>query len=243
LEEKVKTKTQISAMRKTLFGLMILALILSVFGSWNSQPVRAQEAAAETLAGAIVSLSADQASFGTAEDVTLHVTITNPNNYPIRMLKWFTPIEGVEEPLFTVTRDGKPVDYLCMVVNRADPTELNYITLTAGESLASDVDLSAYYDLSISGNYAVIYNVTSAEMYAAHDNKGKLSGVAGSLVSDILDLFIEGRAAPAPEEIVTALAVVGTSAFNSCTVDRQANLISARNAASTYANSVLLQCQ
>jgi hypothetical protein len=51
---------------------------------------------------AAVSISADKAFFDAAEEVTLHVTITNPNADSIRVLKWFTPVEGVEEPIFSV---------------------------------------------------------------------------------------------------------------------------------------------
>jgi len=153
---------------------------------------RAQGTTAKTPTSAIVNLSADKADFDTAEEVTLHVTITNPNEPSIRVLKWFTPLEGVERPLFTITRDGEPVTYLGVVVKRPAPTEQGYITLPAGESLTSDVNLSVYYDLSVSGNYEVRYNVTSIQLYAEQDNH------SGSLTSNTLGIFINGSITPKP---------------------------------------------
>ena len=228
----MQTKDQISMIRKTLYGLMMLALILSTFGAWNVPTARAQETAAETLAGAIVGLSADQSFFGTTEDVILHVTITNPNSYSIRMLKWLTPVGGVERSLFTVTRDGKSVVYVGKIVKRVAPTEKDYIVLAAGESLTRDVNLSDYYNLSISGTYAVKYNVVSSGLYATED--GKQFNTADHLTSNMMELSIEGRANRVLQE-VNPQVVTGTNGFFGCSASQQTDLVNARDAASIYA--------
>ena len=49
---------------------------------------------------------------------------------------------------------------------RPEPKFNDYIHLKAGESVTSDVDLGAYYDLSATGGYAVRYDVTSADLYS-----------------------------------------------------------------------------
>jgi peptidyl-Lys metalloendopeptidase len=232
LEEEMKTKNHISLARTTRSRLMGLAIILGTFGLWNLPVARAQEAAAETLAGAIVNLSADQASFVAADDAILHMTITNLTRYPIKMLKWLTPVDGVEGPLLTVTRDGEPVAYIGKLVKRAAPTEQDYILLAAGESLTWDVNLSTYYDLSTSGNYVVQYNVTSTDLY------GGQSQNADPLTSNMLELSIEGRAKPVLQEVLPQ-AVSGTNSFIGCSASRQTDLISARNAASIYANEAV----
>lgn len=59
--------------------------------------------------GAAVGLSVAQSSFSSAEYVLVTVTFSNPNKNTVRVLKWFTPAEEVEEPLFAVTRNGDPV--------------------------------------------------------------------------------------------------------------------------------------
>ena len=225
-------KNQLSLTHNILYGIMSLAVLLAAFGAGNLPPARAQGTTAKTPTGAVVSLSAEKGFFGAAREVTLHVTITNLDEPSIRVLRWLIPAEGLTEPLFTVTRDGEPVAYLGMLVKRAAPTEQDYITLAAGESLSRAVNLSDYYDLSVSGNYAIQYDVASVELYAKADNN------AGRLASNTLNLFIEGRAARAPEAIPAQM-VSGTNTFNGCSASRQTDLINARNAASTYTTEAM----
>jgi len=52
------------------------------------------------------------------------------------------------------------------MIKRLATTDKDYITLAAGESTSSDVILSDYYDLSVSGNYEVMYDVSSIQLYA-----------------------------------------------------------------------------
>jgi peptidyl-Lys metalloendopeptidase len=199
MEDEMQTNNHILLTRVILCGLMILAVFLVAFGVKSLLSARAQGNPAKTPTGAVVSLSADKAFFDSTEPVILHVTITNPNDTSIRVLKWFTPTEGVTEPLFTITLAGEPVAYLGIMLKRSAPTEQDYITLAPGESLSSDVSLSAYYDLSVSGNYEVRYNVTSIQLYM-QDNNNHLNR-SDHLTSNILSMFINGRAAPAPSMI------------------------------------------
>jgi len=225
-------KDRISTAQKTLYGLMLLAVLLAAFGAWSAPTAQAQKNSFETLAGANVALSADTSSFGAAQDVILHVTISNPNPSSIKILNWLTPANGVQESLFTVARDGQLVAYLGMIAKRAAPTAKDYIVLAAGESLTRDVDLSAYYDLSASGSYVIKYNVASADLYA------ETNGAQNSLTSNLLALTIAGHAAPALNEVV-AEAVSGTNSFVSCDGTQQSDLIAARDAASVYASNAV----
>jgi peptidyl-Lys metalloendopeptidase len=195
MEAEMQNKKPISLTHIALYGLLFVAVVLIAFGVKSLLSARAQGTTAKTPSGAVANLSADKALFKTGEEVTLHLTITNPNDFSIRVLKWFTPLEGVKQPLFTVTRDGEPVTYLGAMVKRPAPTEKDYITLAAGERITSDVNLSAFYDFSISGNYEIMYDVTSIQLYAGEDlaqlNK------TGHLTSNKLSMFIEGTSAPA----------------------------------------------
>jgi len=177
-------------------------------------------------------LSAEKTFYGAGSEVTLHVSIANPGTTPTRVLKWLIPSEGFTEPLFSVTRDGEAVDYIGMLVKRLPPSEADYITLKAGESLSRNLDLSDYYDLSASGNYEVKNDALSADPYA------KTGEAAGRLASNTLTLFIEGRA-PSLPEAGPFLAVTGTTTFNSCSASQQTALINARNAASNYATDAV----
>jgi peptidyl-Lys metalloendopeptidase len=174
---------------------MILVVFLAIFGVKNLLSSHTQGVSAKAPMSAVVSLSTDKVSFDETEDVILHVTITNPNSYPIRILKWFTPLDGIERSLFTVLRNGELIRYKGRMIKRAAPTDKDYITLKEGESVTSDVNLSQYYALSVSDNYEVTYDVTSLQLYVEKEI-GQLNN--GRLTSNTLSMFIKGHTAPVP---------------------------------------------
>ncbi len=177
--------------RMALIGAAVLVIVAAAFAFRNFSTLGAS---ARAPMSATVSLSVDKESFDGSDDVLVHVTITNPNNYPIRILKWFTPLNGIERSLFTVTRNGESVPYIGRMIKRAEPTEADYITLEAGGSVTADVNLSEYYELSSSDDYEVMYDVTSLQLYVEKEigelNNGRLSSVP-------IKMFITGREAPA----------------------------------------------
>lgn len=211
--------------RSIMFALvLVLALAL----------IAPMAAGAAPDANAIVTVAVDQASYAADQGVVVHVTIANPTNRPIKVLKWYTPAEDVEEPLFTVFRDGAPVSYVGALYKRPEPKGEDYVTLKAGASLARDVDLAAYYDLSVTGNYAVRFDVASANLYSEKNVPAK---VADRLASNEVQIWIEGRQAVSPDAVVSPAAVTGTTTYNKCTTTQQATLVNARSQASTYSTN------
>ena len=167
-----------------VFSMIILAaLIFSDLSLFGASVARAEEETVKRLsnasvpsrqagyAGAVVSLSTDRESFGVAEDVVLDVTISNPNAYPIRILKWFTPADGLQEPLFSVSLDGIAAPYIGPIHKRTPPTDRHYITLEPDEELNYEVNLATYYNLSNSGNYVITYDVNSPDLYWDSENE------------------------------------------------------------------------
>ena len=206
---------------------LALVLLVSAFagaGGANAAP-----------AGLTVRISADKATIGAGESALVTVTVSNNSKRAAKVLKWFTPYEGVEEPLFSVMRDGQAVAYTGALYKRPAPTAADYASLKPGQSFTRTVDLGAYYDLSKSGNYSIQYNVASWNL---HSEKGNLLNGAASLSSNKLELAIQGRASTAVREIAPA-AVTGSTTFTKCTTTQQTNLNAARSQASTYsANSL-----
>ena len=139
---------------------------------------------------AVVTLSADQASFTSSENVVIHVLIENQGKNPVKILKWYTPAEDVEEPLFAVSNNGESVDYTGAHYKRPAATGADYVVLKSGESLKRDVDLGAYYDLSSSGDYSVAYDVGSWNLFS---EKGSDKKAVETLSSNTLSLSITGR--------------------------------------------------
>jgi len=202
--------------------VLSLAILMSLVGV----------SGAASTGGAVVSIAVDQASYTSSQGVIVHVTITNPNKHPIKVLKWYTPAEDVEEALLAVTRDGNAVSFMGPHYKRPAPTGNDYVNLKSGESLTRDINLGNYYDLSVSGAYQISYNIASTNLYSEKGNELKTTD---ALKSNSVDVSIEGRAAP----LFEAAAVSGSTTYNKCTAAQQSDLVAARNQASTYAANSL----
>jgi len=187
---------------------------------------------------AVITLSVDQTSFASSERVVIHVLIENQGKNPVKVLKWYTPAEDVEEPLFAVFRNSEVVDYTGAHYKRPAAVGSDYVVLQGGESLTRDVDLGAYYDLSTTGNYSVTYDVASWNLFS---EKGSDKKAVESLSSNTLELSIESRASAtfAGSNTSSLASVTGGTTFNKCTTTQQSTLTTARNESSTYAANAL----
>lgn len=221
-----------------LFALLAALLITTVAG-------------AAPKGGAVVNLSVEQGAFDASQDVFVTVTISNPTKNPVKVLKWFTPVDGVEEPLFVVTRDGQPVAYVGPLYKRPAVTNQDYISLKAGESISSTVNLGDYYDLSGSGQYEISYGVASFQLY---DEKGNAFKSRDVLSSEKLSVGVEGRfkgtptppptpppggggkGTPTPSSSTPTSPPSGGISFTSCSASQQSTLSTAHTNAQTYAS-------
>ncbi len=210
---------------KVYFQLFVFVLLAALLFT--------STASAASQAGPSVSLSVEQSEFDSTQDVLVTITISNPTRHAVRVLKWFTPAEGVEEPLFTVTRDGEPVPYAGAIYKRPAATSKDYIALKSGESLVWTVNLADAYDLSQSGQYEISYAVASFHLFS---EKGNAFQFRDRMASESISIKVEGRGEPQiSAEPLAAAAAAGTS-FTSCTTAQQTTLNSARNQAKTYAS-------
>ncbi|HEX8370280.1 MAG TPA: M35 family metallo-endopeptidase [Pyrinomonadaceae bacterium] len=214
-------------MRKNVPVFFVLALAMLLFAFTFSAMAKG---------GAHVTLSVDKTAFAENDSVTVSVTISNPSKGALRLLKWDTPFEDVEESLFEVTRDGIPVEYIGAHYKRPQPEDGDFIILRSGESFTRTINLADYYDLSVSGSYLVNYNVKSLNLYTPQERVANRQ--IESLKSDSVNLFIEGRAAKTPEAQAPS-AVSGTSSFTKCTATQQSSILTARNDAAVYASDSL----
>jgi peptidyl-Lys metalloendopeptidase len=180
--------------------------------------------------GAIVSLSVEQGAFDSTQDVMVTVTISNPTSHTVRILKWFTPLDGVEEPLFAVTRNGEPVAYIGAYYKRPAATGQDYISLKSGESISGVVNLGEYYDLSESGKYEIFYAVASFNLY---DEKGNAFKYRDVLTSEKISVDLARAAKRPPTPTPPPPGGIG---FDRCTADQQSLVTTAHANAKTYAS-------
>lgn len=199
--------------------------------------------------GITVSVEPTKRTLAKDDDVELNVTITNTSASPQYILKWHTPFGGIEDHIFDVTRDGVKMPYLGAHYKRPAPTAKDYYVLKPGASHTTKVEISALYDMSVTGDYSVRYHAASVNLFTSKaDTKGKVavSGQVDEIASTPASLFINGRHARGtvigePFELskVQGGGTVGTQAvsFSSCTSSQQSTITSAISAAKTMANS------
>lgn len=104
-----------------------------------------------------------------SKDVVAKLTFTNTEQYPVRVLNYLMKANQngeLEEDLFTITRDGQPVGYEGMHVKRPAPTMRDYMMLRPGASKTFKIELSADYDMTVPGNYAIQYNASHLNMFS-----------------------------------------------------------------------------
>lgn len=200
----------------TAVSIMLLVLTAGVIAKGNIE----------------VSLKSAKTAFSEKDNVSVDVTISNTGKRAVRLLKWFTPIAGMEEPLFNVSIDGKKVEFVGPHYKRPEPTERDFYVLRGGKSITSTVDLSEFYDFSASGDYEIVYDASTL----GRSNQESVDFV--EMRSDSLNMFVSGRAVKTPPPVYPD-AVSGSTAFARCTTSQQAGAATARNDASTYANNAL----
>jgi peptidyl-Lys metalloendopeptidase len=159
-------------------------------------------------------------------DVFVTVTLTNTGRQAVNLLRWQLPTQELEGALFSITRDGERVAYTGPLVKRTAPEAADHVRLDAGATLSYEVELTAAYDLSRSGRYAIEYA-----------SRGKHGANAVELRSDALYLWLEGRsgkAQTAPPARPTP-AAASISYTGNCSATQQTTLQQAVAQATTYA--------
>jgi len=198
--------------RHSLFAMAVLA--------WSS-----------TVDAANVTLMPLQSSVARGDDVIVRVILSNTSGKVEHLLRWRTPVAGVEAPLFEVQRDGQPVRYLGRSVKRPLPGPADYLRLEPGATLSQTVELSALYDMSVTGSYTIRYK--GATVPAPPVTAGLAALPASSALSSApVTVWIEGRLprGSKPPALPTQLSAGAGLTFDSCSNGQQEQLVTAMEA-------------
>lgn len=146
--------------------------------------------------GINATLEMSQPDYKSSDNIVVKVTLTNEEYVPVKLLKWYTPADGVEEALFKVTANGENRQYLGAHYKRQAPTKNDYIKLKAGESISYDVELSSLYDMSSTAEYEISYDVSYLQLF--EPNPGQAKKLASLDIEGInsqpISFYLEGRA-------------------------------------------------
>jgi peptidyl-Lys metalloendopeptidase len=114
-----------------------------------------------------VALAGPTSTFGATDAIQISVTLTNIADHPVRVLRRNTPLDGIKEDLFNVSLDGAAIEYLGRHYKWAEPQPQDFVTIDAGKSVSSTVDISTAYDFGKTGSYAINYGAAMASHLAA----------------------------------------------------------------------------
>jgi peptidyl-Lys metalloendopeptidase len=211
------------------------SIMVAVLGAVLSAAAISTAAAGEVT----VSVTPDRQSLAKSDNVVVNVTVTNGTAATQYLLKWQTPFGAIEAPLFEVTRDGLPVRYLGVQVKRAAPTAVDYIALKPGATLSRRVELSALYDMGITGAYSVRWRPGATQLFSR-------PGVArATALPDpaIASVWIAGRLPRGALEAGIPLPEGAGLSFSRCSNAQQETIAGAVQAAQAMAQDADLYLQ
>ena len=201
--------------------------------------------------GLSAALEADRSFVASAEAAVVRLTLTNETDQDLYVPYWQTPLRGVHGNIFDVRLGGKPVAYTGRLYKWGPPQAEDYVRIPAGRQLTAEVDLSRFYDLTRSGEYAIRFEVPVQGALRGTGTKIVDLGPLRRLQSNVLQLAVErdarGRllqtlaqtAAAEMDNAAEGLEAIPqaylTPGFVSCTSSRQSTLVSALGNAETIA--------
>jgi hypothetical protein len=94
-------------------------------------------------------------TYSSNKPVNATFRLTNLSQDAMRVLKWFTPLEGMWSDCLLVIRNGERVLYDGRLAKRGTPTSDDYVTLEPGEFVEQPIDIDEAYQVSDPGTYNV----------------------------------------------------------------------------------------
>ena len=188
-----------------------------------------------------------QSRFAAVQDVRVILRYVNNGGETMGIYKWYLPENDLFDPIFQVTRDGEPVEYVGPLVKRQAPTVDDVVYLTSGMAVTAVVDLSSVYDMTQTGNYVIQYKMNADQVLMSMGNMHQDKMMSSNddqdfvLQSAPIEVFTAGRRNLLIEEALEARTQPKalTPTFYSCTSSESSSIRSALNAGENYANEAV----
>ncbi|GAB2516685.1 M35 family metalloendopeptidase [Lysobacter humi (ex Lee et al. 2017)] len=172
------------------------------------------------------------------------VELTNTSSRTVRVPAWQLPSPYLMAKLFEVTRDGQPVAYEGAMIKRGLPAASDFVILRPGQTHRATVDLSAFYDLTRTGEYTVTFKAPLQHASLSTGEMLKLpNGVAMSARSAPLKLWVDGTdqlgasTIQAQRKPSTGGTIVNGVSYKNCSTTQISTLGSAIGSARNYSEN------
>ena len=113
-----------------------------------------------------VSIVPLQDKVGATGPIKFRFTLRNTHQAPLSILKWNTPLDGLNADMFRVTLNGKTVPYIGRLISRLAPRPEDYVTIEPGRTVSAEFDLAKGYEISETGSYEVVYRSNLQDVVA-----------------------------------------------------------------------------
>lgn len=139
-------------MKKTILTSIVFALFLLTMAnlSLKGQFMKTEDVNCE--------IELIQDKYKASDQLLIKYSIHNTSNKTISLLKWNTPLEGINANIFNVINDDKQVRYIGKTIKRGVPSPDDYLTLEPDEVITVEINLGEAYDMSKSGDYSIQLN-------------------------------------------------------------------------------------
>ena len=178
-----------------------------------------------------------------AGDGVIHYSLTNQSSVDVLVLSWETPLRGIEDDLFEVSRNGQAVRYVGREYKRGLPQPEDYIEIKAGQTLSAEIDLSAHYEMRDAATYAVQFVGHFHDRFAVkpaqQGGDEKLLPISDAdLRSPIVSLWVDGASVPVSNEPVGVWNIekAGSTSFVGCSNSQVTGASSGHTAAQGMTN-------
>lgn len=95
-------------------------------------------------------------SESSSNNTSLIFFMSNKTEADKKLLIWNTPVEQpLSADVFSVEFNGVDLDYQGRMIKRGLPLPEHFLTIEAGGTLETIVDIANYYDMSMPGSYSV----------------------------------------------------------------------------------------
>lgn len=182
-------------------------------------------------------IETDRTSLATGEELVLRFALTNTGRSSAQVLRWHTPLLGVDADLFEVSRNGEAVAYLGRMFKRGAPTRADYLVVRPGETLSANVPLASLYDLSRPGEYTVRYRLELEDAFGRNASER-----AEQLSSNTLTLWLEGEDLSelgGYEDLAGPSQDALTPTYRNCSSSRKTSISNALSTSQSYAGNAL----
>jgi hypothetical protein len=100
------------------------------------------------------------------EPAQLIFEITNQTDKTLHILKWNTPLEGLQSPCLDIRSGKKQIIYDGIMKKRGLPQAKDFLTLKPNESATQKIDLTEAYDIAKTGSFTVNFDPAKFVYYA-----------------------------------------------------------------------------